>query len=154
MFYSVGYYQLTNSGWQGWRGAFVTPSRKHYIKAICSALYCGWYNCFHKLKKYASLFKVFFFSYQMKKIKIKILNLKNKKTWHVKDMIWIIHPIEFNIYFIFIINYWLIVVLYVNQVEKTFFFLKKRDALKTKIKNNLNFLKFDNKRRFFFSQNE
>jgi hypothetical protein len=69
-------------------------------------------------------------------------------------MIWIIHPIEFNIYFIFIINYWLIVVLYVNQVEKTFFFKKKRDALKTKIKNNLNFLKFDNKRRFFFSQNE
>jgi hypothetical protein len=69
-------------------------------------------------------------------------------------MIWIIHPIEFNIYFIFIINYWLIVVLYVNQVEKTFFFKKKRDALKTKIKNNLNFLKFDNKSRFFFSQNE
>jgi hypothetical protein len=69
-------------------------------------------------------------------------------------MIWIIHPIEFNIYFIFIINYWLIVVLYVNQVEKTFFLKKKRDALKTKIKNNLNFLKFDNKRRFFFSQNE
>jgi hypothetical protein len=27
---------------------------------------------------------------------------------------------------------------------------KKKDAPKTKIKNNLNFLKFDNKRRFFF----
>jgi hypothetical protein len=65
-------------------------------------------------------------------------------------MIWIRHPIEFNIYFIFIINYWLIAILYINQVDKTFYFLKKKDAPKTKIKNNLNFLKFDNKRRFFF----